>query len=231
MGEQKPPSLLMEQQVLRIGSEQPRELWGVAVQGAMDPRQHHPLWYKLIGCLTEDEAAQARGIVLPHQTVFESPKYTIICSPEKWEIQTFSRDDWLRIQQVASRVFQKLSEVPASAYGINAFLLIDTKLANLAAVMSRPISSVFAFPSDGKQDSSITYINQKDDVREQFLMGVSVNGPGVLSLSCNRHRDFKATPGYFDLGAEVRKHAETDWKAADALSAQVAARIVSLAKD
>jgi hypothetical protein len=41
--------------VFESSQKGPSDIWAIAVLGAMDPRQHQPFWYKLIGCLSEDE--------------------------------------------------------------------------------------------------------------------------------------------------------------------------------
>jgi hypothetical protein len=233
MGEQ-PPSSPEGSAVFTLQAvlPSPRELWSVVVQGAMDPRQHHPFWYKTIGCLSENELLRTQGIVLPTRAQFTSPQFAIECTPSRWDIQTYARDDRLRMLQVTSKVFQKLYEVPVGAFGINAHLFKKTAAPSVKAVLSRVVIQSLPFPPEGETDASITFVSKTAEYATNCMVGEAVTGNDVLFVSFNRHYAAKGDAGgYFDLGPDVRKHADRDWADADVLADGLAARIGQIARD
>src|SRR5689334_17620497 len=114
--------------------------FNLVVLGSMNPRLHYPQWYQLIGCLSEEEANAAREsplfVVSPAFARFNTDKFTIQCTPDRWDISAGDEDDVARAVEIAARVFEKLSETPVGAFGFNTFQDDKTTAENTAILLS-----------------------------------------------------------------------------------------------
>jgi len=126
----------------------PPEAWHIAVRGNLDLRQHHPAWYKLIGCISDSELSEGltslQSIAFPvlHGGVmqFDVGDFAINVIPDRWMIQTITEANCDKIIKVASIVFEKLSEISLTAYGIHKNYDLGVREANGKAVFGRPVN-------------------------------------------------------------------------------------------
>ena len=211
----------------------PRDSWHIVVVGAMDPRQHNPFWYKVIGAITDNEAKKTQGFATPIQVQFSILEFTVQCSTSRWEISTHSENNLSRIEQVTEKVFQKLSEVPVQAFGINTAIHADTKAKEVRMILSKILlEDDLGFPDSDERDCSIHYIaGNSKDLTTSITIGQSTMAPNKVGVDYNRQHVIRGTGGYFDLGPEIRKHTRADWGAAGDFAAKLAARINFLAGD
>jgi len=207
--------------------------WRIVVAGAMDPRQHHPFWYKTIGCLSEEEFLRTAGVLTPVHAQFENRIYAIACTPDRWDIWTKEPEHIERIQQVASRVFTKLYEVPVAAIGINTVRHLKTSVPSVRGVLTRLIVGMgLGFTTEGKTDAIVTFVNRLEKSERNYAIGQSTASEETLYLECNHHHPLGGSAtGYIDLAPEIRKFAESDWKFADRFGEEMVAKINDLARD
>src|SRR6185437_16002494 len=90
------------------------DVWQVVVTGTIDPRQHVPEWYHLIGCLSDEELVLAKKsaviVSIPPQMVpmqantcqFDAGPFEIIAVQDKWTIQTVTENNRSRMLDIAS---------------------------------------------------------------------------------------------------------------------------------
>ena len=208
----------------------PRNTWSIAVSGAMDPRQHHPFWYKTIGALSENEAKKVHVAASPFHVQFEAPEYMIAVTRDRWDIATYSEKHLRRIEQVTEKVFQKLSEVPVLAFGVNRTIHADTKAKSVAKVLGQfLVDADMGFPDADRRDCSISYVATSEDMTTNITIGQSVVAENKVGIDYNRHHAFKGTGEYIDLGPEIRKHTGPDWESGSAFTSKLVAKINSLA--
>src|SRR4029077_17732685 len=120
--------------------------YSIVVVGRMNPAIHHPTWYHYLKLLDENErdfALAAPSMVsTPQINQFVAPAFTIICLPERWEIQTVKHEFVDRILLVASKVFQTLDHTPINAYGFNFHAHRNTSVSNTGEVLSEALIGV-----------------------------------------------------------------------------------------
>src|SRR5580692_2634049 len=101
-----------------IPAEHEPDLWQIVVIGTIDPRQHQPGWYRLIGCLSDEEQKVANRSLLvvgfPTQLglasqagtcQFDAGPFSVTVTPDRWVIQTLKENEREKITEVAIRVF------------------------------------------------------------------------------------------------------------------------------
>src|SRR5258708_407316 len=117
--------------------------FSIVALGPMNPRLHHPLWYKVIGAISEDEQAAALAapnlVVLPPLSRFEVSGITIGCQENRWEISTEQSSLRSRIKDIACLVFQKLFETPIQLFGFNNNFQMETSVPNVRKCLSEVI--------------------------------------------------------------------------------------------
>ncbi len=112
------------------GAEVSYELKGasfsVVVVGAMNPSIHHPIWYRHVGLLDEQEekvALEKPAILLPvpmRMASFETESFQISCQHDRWQILTTNPACADRILSLTEKLFDVLlSHTPVTQFGYN----------------------------------------------------------------------------------------------------------------
>jgi hypothetical protein len=101
-----------------------RSLFNIVVLGAMNPRIHHPHWYRQVGLISQQELEEALHaidtIATPPLSQFRISSFLIQCQEQRWEIQSSSLEHIDRLTELASHVFDDLlKHTPVSRFGFN----------------------------------------------------------------------------------------------------------------
>src|SRR5437879_2622604 len=102
----------------------------------MNPRIHHPAWYRLVGIIdepTEKAALTERqfACMQPFAT-FQTAIFTVLCQENFWSIQARDAVHLGLIADITAKVFdERLRETPVSAFGLNFDYHRQTKLADV----------------------------------------------------------------------------------------------------
>jgi hypothetical protein len=209
-------------------------LYSIVVLGAMNPRLHYPLWYSLIGALTEDEANSGRESkdfsVTPYGTQFAFADYRIICLMDRWEISTALVEHRERILKIACTVFEKLNETPISAFGFNTFADLGTSAAKVNDVLALLASRTgLGFSNDGERSCQYFFINTKSFQTTNITIRPSAIRENMVWVAYNSHFVIESQKGYYDLSKELIRYFDPHWKEATAFSDGVIRRISEIA--
>jgi hypothetical protein len=183
----------------------------VVVVGHMNPAIHHPAWYLAGGSLKpeESEAIAVRGgvVIVPQFARFETERWRIECSPDRWQISTLSGTAAAEVIEIACSTFERLCETPISAFGLNydhSGLLVPgtapfERLMSTLTLESYAVRQVaFGRAMDPISSSGVTLRRQLNAILE-----VKAEAPAVLHS--NVHHDIElAQSGYFDLPPPLR---------------------------
>lgn len=187
------------------------DIISIVVLGPMNPRIHNAHWYRAIGAIDENELQSslvdpAGSIVSPAFSQFRfsiNPTIAIICTTERWEIQSDSEKIWERMTKIASTVFAKLSETPIKIYALNTQKHVPTKSTSVKDVLADAIVKMnLGFPN-GKSLASVIQITAiEDDHKVMATAQPSVNNEMSVFVAYNSEYEAPTAPagGYFDLG-------------------------------
>jgi hypothetical protein len=196
--------------------------FSIVLLGTMNPRIHHPVWYKLVGIFTEEEIAEALQaasvICIPPLAQFNVKDIVIKCQSDRWEIHTTERDELNQIREVTAKVFDELlKHTRLSKVGLN----FDYKREAQASNVSRFLAGRLAEATRGMGlPSPIT-----GDLVFRRLIGAGsadvhaasnavrpTEDGSVLAFFNNYEYDFNELKieGFFDLGLLLPRWMETD---------------------
>ena len=101
-----------------------KDTYAIVVLGGMNPRIHHPSWYRLVGLFDEKEAELATEsplmIITPPMSLIKTQTLTISCQEMRWDITTSEASDLTRMQKLTARLFDEiLVHTPVSTIGFN----------------------------------------------------------------------------------------------------------------
>lgn len=123
-----------------------KDTYAIVVLGGMNPRIHHPSWYRLVGIFDETEAELATQsplmVITPPMSLIKTPTLTISCQDQRWEITTSEALEVPRIQEITSKLFDHiLMHTPVSAMGFNFNYRRATIASDVAAYLASVLSS------------------------------------------------------------------------------------------
>lgn len=121
-----------------------KDTYAIVLLGGMNPRIHHPSWYRFVNLFDEEEADLAiktpSTFITPILSQIETPKVTIICQDNRWEIRTFDPNQVQRIQDITSKLFDEiLPHTPIMAGGFNFTYRKATKATDVAGYLASVI--------------------------------------------------------------------------------------------
>jgi hypothetical protein len=214
---------------------QPSEMYVIVVAGMQDPRQHHPLWYKLIGVLSEDESrvAVSSTVATPELTMFDAGVFSVMCDRNRWQIATQDQTLCERIKNVTSTVFDdKLFQIYVYAIGINCLLNPESgSVKQFGAVLARVVNSKgFIPPIEGEQNCRLTFVSDAQQRRTHVEIGESPIAPSRLFVSHNVHREVPKQDGYYTLSGQLQ-HCESDWRHGRQFASETVRRLEALAEE
>ena len=210
---------------------QDQDLWQIVVVGTIDPRQHHPSWYRLIDCISESELDTAKQtatiVIMPPQTgprfdvvQFDVGPFAVIAMQDRWTIQTVTKGNRERIVRVASAVFTKLNEIYVSAFGINRKFALPLRSATARQfIATRLTATDLALPS-GDAEGELNYKVHGEGTDTTIRILPSPSSERWLEVFFNRHHPILLGKvlGYFDVGKAITDNAERDWAQASQYS-------------
>jgi hypothetical protein len=120
-----------------------KDTYAVVVLGGMNPRIHHPSWYRLVGLFDQKEAELATQsplmVITPPVSVIKTQTLTISCQEMRWEISTSEPAEVQRIQEITARLFDDiLVHTPVSTIGFN----FNYRRVTIAPDVARCLASV-----------------------------------------------------------------------------------------
>lgn len=207
-------------------------LYSIVVIGAMNPRIHHPLWYRLIGAISEQEAeaaADAGGICATPFSNFETAGMSVLCQQDRWQIVTTRADVRSRLLDVTKLVFRKLNETPVQLYGINNNFDLETTIPKVATCLTDLLIAMdVGFETEGKQRCELRFARSADDHLERTEIKPSELGNDLLFVGCNAEYLPKGRgPGYFDLGELLDRSFDLQYERSIAIAHRVLDRLTA----
>lgn len=120
-----------------------RRQYSIVVVGRMNPSIHHPLWYEIIGGLSEAEVACATGVVLtPEFSRFETSGLEIVCLAGRWQVKTSKDELASRVVEVAKSVFDRLADTPIDLFALNYDWWSTTSSDDVGTLLGGAVSSL-----------------------------------------------------------------------------------------
>ena len=177
----------------------PAELFSIVIVGNMNPRIHHPHWYQAAGIFSAEETAaavQSPVICTPDFATFQASGLGILCSAERWEIQTADRNNFSRVMAIAGRTFDTLRHTPVSAFGLNFQFVRSTKYDNAAERIAELVNSLPLGRRPSERDSAtIVTVTPTEAGHIQETISGMLGAPNCIRITFNiEHRiSIKAT--------------------------------------
>jgi hypothetical protein len=202
--------------------------YSIIVVGAMNPRIHYPLWYRIAGIISEAEEAAALAspslVLVPVFARFETGGFMLGCQEERWEIFTTDPGVRGRILEVAAKVFGKLHETPIRAFGLNTKLHLETAVPDVSRCLAGNIESLgIEFPAGGKPSGAILFSSGGDNVTHNVDVRPSHLSNDLLFVGRNSHYELGGQPEYFDMGKLLAEHFDADYEASVAQASKLRA--------
>jgi hypothetical protein len=181
----------------------PTDLFSIVVAGAMNPRIHHPAWYSEVKILTPEEARLATAgplVCTPVVSQFQFEGYAILCTGERWEIQTPDARKLDRMLDIAGRTFDTLIHTPVSAFGLNFHFARPTGLQNVGKRLAEMINRLPFGREAAENDTAliVTTIPGPNRVLLETISGVP-EALDHLRVVFNAHHPIRAESALFEL--------------------------------
>ncbi len=195
-------------------------LWQIVLAGTIDPRQHHPLWYQLIGAITPEEAKDAQtkspSMSGPNLSLFDVGAFAVISTPDQWAIQTVTEANRSRMIDVAARVLIKLNEITVRAFGINRQAAIPVQNLTAQGLLTSAVSLThWPLPSGQPVGAAIVYSTHSDLYDTHIQISPADNS--LLAMTFNRSYPIRPPSPptnlvqYVDVAKLIRENAEPAW--------------------
>jgi len=206
------------------------KFYSIVIIGAMNPRLHYPLWYKLIGLLTEEESDASRESkdfsITQLAAQFSFDDCRIVCLMDRWEINTTKEENRGRILQIACGVFEKLNETPLTAFGFNTWADLNTDCPKIGPVLAKIAEDTgLGFSGDGEKNCQFAYTKSQGFQTVQIVVRPSAILESMIWVAYNSTFAIEPQKGYFDLTPRLQEHFDPHWKNAVAFAAGVVKRV------
>ncbi len=212
----------------------PRDFYSIVVAGAMNPALHHPGWYKsqnFIDQQEQDSAVTALPLVTtPQFSNFVAPEFTIVCLPDRWEIQTVKSQAMDRILSVACAVFEALQHTPVGAYGFNFITNREVGVPKPGQSLAEALARLpFGFSATEDTEGEISFTTKGEKQRITLAVSKSLLGDSLALIRFNAHHEITAPKDtIFDLTPMLRRDFGPDFQRAQAYFHSVASGFPSL---
>lgn len=204
--------------------------YSIVVVGAMNPRIHHPTWYRnsdLISADAEEVAVKNKDLLCTKAaSQFETARFRLACFEERWHIQTKDRELLEELVQLTGNVFdKKLGETPIRAFGLNFNHHRKTPIENVSNRFTELIKgSGFCVDELGINKASFTAEGFSEDRKTKVKLEPSVKSDDMLYLEFNFHYETAGRvdgQGHFELGPMLMSAFERDSRVADDICARI----------
>lgn len=194
------------------------EFYSIVIVGAMNPRIHHPWWYKHIGILDDESEKSALEskelIVTPPVAQFPANNWTMVCQQERWEIRALSADTLDLILDAAMRVFRALEHTPINAFGFNFNFHRETRLSDVGQCLAERIVHLnIGLVPEGTPSATLSLRNSSSSGTWNTNLSGSAHGPNAVYVGNNIHykiSDIQPEDTSFDLGAMLKERFRPD---------------------
>jgi hypothetical protein len=197
------------------------QLISIVVVGAMNPRIHHPIWYRQIEAISDAELteslaqpAAATLLIAPMMSRFETGGIKVQCFEDRWEIQVLASSGMQRIFDMTGKVFTKLFETPVNRFGFNFHFHRETAVASVKERLADLATGLrLGFSEGGARASSIQFGNFYDLYSVNVAVAASPLGQNRVFVAHNM--EYTILPeGYFDLVQKMTPHYDEDYQRA-----------------
>lgn len=203
----------------------------LVVTGALNPRIHHPSWYRAIDAISKDAEQLAlldsETIVMEAGAQFKTADYRIGCTPDKWILQSSELGAEKQFAKMARIVFDKnLHETPVSAFGLNKAMHIATACENVGERIGIGITNADLGVEDFGASTGIFEVQRvrKDGCQIKFQVQPSMQDDKFVYGYLNFHYTIpmQQKHKHFQLGDLVDAHISEDMAEAEALLSKLA---------
>jgi hypothetical protein len=188
--------------------------FGIVLLGAMNPRLHHPLWYKLIGLIDEAEAAEAMAgslIVTPQISQFQTSKLQLTATSERWELHTQDPELRDRVAKMAATTFdEKLHETPISLFAFNNNFYLKAAGNDIAKSMASKLEKSLGLSFPNLQATSTMFVLTGDGGPINIRIEPSTRGSDEIFVAVNSNHAVTSSSGYFKLSEVFGQTLNTD---------------------
>jgi hypothetical protein len=194
---------------------QPTEqLYSIVVLGEMNPRLHHPFWYKAIKLVTEAEleaAMRSQTVCTPQFARFQIPELTIGCYLDRWEVSCANPAERPRMLQIASEVFVRLHETPVSLFAFNNDFTYPTNVSDVATALVRRAESAGFKPIVRSAHAGATFTIMSGDERVGWNVRIEPRRMNELFVGANvNHKPVTDSSPHFNLRPQLEEHFDKD---------------------
>lgn len=190
----------------------PRELYSIVILGRMNPAIHHPTWYQYLQLLDQEECDSALAgpslISSPPVSQFVAPAFTIVCTLDRWQIQTSRFDFMDRMLATASTVFEVLTHTPIGAFGFNFHAHKDVRVSNAGHILGAALTKLpLGLESPEDVVGEISVVATEKGHKTIVSVAPSPLGTNTVWIRFNSHYDIIAAEGvHFDLKPLLQEH-------------------------
>lgn len=196
--------------------------FSIVILGAMNPRIHHPLWYRHHGLITEQEMLESLSpnsqlICLPQIAQFKAAGMQFSCATERWDVRVAEENLRDRMADITATIFDKLlPETPVQVFGFNNEFHLDPGCGEVKrAIMERVVKRGFELSFPGLDGSMFAFtMSAADDATTTVRVEPSDHGPNEIFIAVNANRPVKATTSHFALKPLFDQHYDKDFEAA-----------------
>lgn len=202
----------------------------------MNPRIHHPSWYRLVGLFDNEEAEQAtktpNTLITPPLAQIQTPKLVIVCQDDRWEIRTTSSDQVHRIQDITSKLFDELlphTPIAAAGFNFSYWRTADAQdMGNFVA--STLIKAPLGLKPDNAISGEVVLRRTYDDHTASVALRPGADDKQNLFLGFNFEYRFE-NEGFFKLGNVISERFGVDRSETEAQTALILETINRSARD
>jgi hypothetical protein len=211
------------------------DTYAIVILGGMNPRIHHPSWYRLVGLFDEEEAEQAtrtpNTLITPLVAQIQSPRLTILCQDDRWEIRTTDLGQVDRIQSITARLFDELlPHTPVAAAGFNFTYWKASRASDVGSLLaSTLIGTPLGLKPDNAVAGEIVLRRNHGDHTSQVRLRPVLEEHQKLMLDFNFEYRFQAA-GFFKLGQVITERYGVDRGEAEAQAALILKAINQMAR-
>jgi hypothetical protein len=196
--------------------------FSIVILGAMNPRIHHPLWYRHHGLITESEmmeslSTNSQPVFLPQIAQFKSAGMQFSCVTERWDVRVTDEGLRGRMAEIAATIFDKLlPETPVQVFGFNnEFHLTAGRREVKRKLVERVVKRGFDLSFPGLDGAMFAFtISAVDDATTTVRAEPSDHSPDEIFVAVNANRPVKATTSHFALKPLFDQHYDNDFEAA-----------------
>ena len=214
-------------------AQDPSTTVSLVVTGAMNPRIHHPAWYRAIDAISKDAEQLALNdsemIVMEVHAQFKTAEYRIVCEPDKWTIQSSESGAEKQFADLARIVFDvNLHETPVHAFGLNKTMHVATPCENVGERLGVGITNAdLGVENFGASSGTFEVKRAREDgCRIKFQVQPSTHDDKFVFGYLNYHYTIPVQKDrHFSLGDLVDKHISEDMAEAEDLIKNLAATL------